>query len=224
LFLDLVAPSFAFAWVGAERKTVRRWLRAAAAPLWRKPLQSGALGPYLIHLDRRWTEGCRNAAQLWRELVALGFAGRPGIVRLWATKRRKSEPHDTSAPPPQSASEPPSVRRMARLLMTDDEVLPKAKQSFVSRLLLQVPGLADSIAAARRLNAVLRRDSKETLKQVLEDAANTGLGSFAASLRRDLDAVQAALKLPWTTSPAEGQINRLKMLKRTMYGRGGFSF
>ena len=152
---------------------------------------------------------------------ALGFEGRPGIVRLWATKRRKSEPPETSEPTPQTASEPPSARQTARLPMTDD-TLPQAEQSFVSRLLLQAPGLADSIAAAKRLNAVLRRNSKETLKQVLEDAAGTALGSFVASLRRDLGAVQAALELPWTTSPAEGQINRLKTLKRAMYGRAGF--
>jgi transposase len=60
------------------------------------------------------------------------------------------------------------------------------------------------------------------LDKVLEDAGKTALGSFVAGLRQDLGAVQAALELPWTTSPAEGQINRLKMLKRTMYGRAGF--
>ena len=105
--------------------------------------------------------------------------------------------------------------------MTDD-TLPQTEQNFVSRLLLQVPGLAECVKAAKRLNAVLRRKSKETLDKVLDDAGNTALGSFVSSLRRDLSAVQAALDLPWTTSPAEGQINRLKMLKRTMYGRAGF--
>ncbi len=45
---------------------------------------------------------------------------------------------------------------------------------------------------------------------------------FAAGLRRDIGAIQTALDLPWTTSPVEGQVNRLKMLKRTMYGRAGF--
>jgi hypothetical protein len=53
--------------------------------------------------------------------------------------------------------------------------------------------------------------------------AGTALKEFVVGLRRDLSAVQAALDLPWTTSPAEGQISRLKMLKRTMYGRAGFN-
>ena len=210
------------AFVGAERKTVRRWLRAGGAPLWRKPRRHGGLAPYHDHLDRRWTEGCHNAAQLWRELVTLGFAGRPGTVRQWAGRRRKGESQAASAPQrPVIRGEPASARQIARQLMTDD-TLPQTEQNFVSRLLLQVPGLAECVTAAKRLNAVLRRKSKEALDKVLDEAAGTALGSFVTSLRRDISAVQAALDLPWTTSPAEGQINRLKMLKRTMYGRAGF--
>ena len=49
------------------------------------------------------------------------------------------------------------------------------------------------------------------------------LESFAEGLKKDLAAVQAALDTPWSTSPVEGQISRLKTIKRTMYGRAGFS-
>ena len=65
--------------------------------------------------------------------------------------------------------------------------------------------------------------SNESLEELLKTAASAALKDFAVSLRRDLRAVQAALDLPWTTSPAEGQINRLKTLKRSMYGRAGFN-
>jgi hypothetical protein len=66
--------------LGAERKTVRRWLRAGKAPLWKQPPQGSILTEHDAYLDGRWAEGCRNAALLWRELVGLGFCGRPGIV------------------------------------------------------------------------------------------------------------------------------------------------
>ena len=88
--------------------------------------------------------------------------------------------------------------------------------------MLNAPPLAAAITVAKRLARLLRHDRKEILIDVLSAADLTPLAPFAISLRRDLDAVQAALDLPWTTSPAEGQINRLKMLKRTMYGRAGF--
>ena len=207
--------------LGAERKTIRGWLRAAGAPLWRKPPRVGVLGPYRDHLQRRWAEGCRNAAQLWRELVTLGFSGRPGTVRSWAGRRRNNEPQLAASI--SGTTQPPSARRIARMLMADTDALPEAEQTFVSHLLAQVSGLADCIAVAKRLNTLLRRKSEERLDAVLADAGDTTLKEFAASLQRDLRAVQAALDLPWTTSPAEGQINRLKMLKRTMYGRAGFA-
>ena len=107
--------------------------------------------------------------------------------------------------------------------MTEDgNALPKAEKNFVSRLLGQVPSLAACVAVAQRLSRLLRRKSKESLDDVLEDAAATALKTFVMNLRPDLPAMQAAFDLPWTTSPAEGQINRLKMLKRTIYGRAGF--
>ena len=209
--------------VGAERKTIRHWLRAASAPLWRKPRRISLLEPHYDYLDRRWNEGCRNAAQLWRELVALGFTGRPGTVRQWTGRQRRSEPRAASLlAMPGVTHQPPSVRQITRLLMSEDDKQPMAERSFVSRQLAQVPDLAACIAAAKRLNQVLRRQSHESLEAVLDTAAGTALKDFVASLRRDLNAIQAALDLPWTTSPAEGQINRLKMVKRTMYGRAGF--
>jgi len=108
------------------------------------------------------------------------------------------------------------------MLMADTSTLPEAGQAFTSNLLAQVPGLAEGIAVAKRLNLLLRHESQESLVGVLDDAAGTLLANFGVSLRRDLAAVQAALDLPWTTSPAEGQINRIKTIKRTMYGRAGF--
>ena len=73
--------------LGAERKTVRGWLRRDGAPSWQKPRRGSALDPYVSLLERRWAEGCHSAARLWRK-VAAGYAGRPGTVRAWATRRR----------------------------------------------------------------------------------------------------------------------------------------
>lgn len=210
--------------LGADRKTVRRWLRLGHAPLWRKPPRGSALDAYAAFLDRRWVEGCHNAARLWRELVDLGFTGRPATVRAWAGRRRKDEPQTAAGTTGTHVVpwQPPSVSRVSRLLMADTGALPETERVFVGRLLADAPGLADAIVVAKRLNRLLRRESEEDLDQVLDDAAGTLLGEFAANMRRDLGAVQAALDTPWTTSPAEGQINRIKTIKRSMYGRAGF--
>ncbi len=93
---------------------------------------------------------------------------------------------------------------------------------FTSHLLIEQPALKAAVTWAKRLNRLLQRKVDESLDAVLTAAAGTLFARFAASLRRDFDAINASLMLPWTTSPVEGQISRIKMLKRTMYGRAGF--
>jgi transposase len=207
-----VSLSHIAAQLGVERKTVRRWLRAGGAPLWRKPPRVSVIAPYRDHLERRpvsfadisprdryaMAEGCRNAALLWRELVSLGFSGRPGTVRLWAGQQRKAEPQTKvgGAGARTINEQAPSSRQVARMLMAETATLPKAEQTFVACLLAGVPGLADGLSVAKRLNQLLRRKSKESLGGLLDEAVGTSLQEFAASLRRDLAAVQAALDLP----------------------------
>ena len=80
--------------------------------------------------------------------------------------------------------------------MADPHALPTAERGFVTRLLDQVPAVADAISVAKRLNDLLRRKTSEGLTHILDAAADTPLKDFAASLRRDIGAIQAALDLP----------------------------
>ena len=211
--------------LGADRKTLRRWLRAGTVPSWQQPRRGSVLDPHRDHLEHRWAEGCHNAARLWRELAALGFSGRDAIVRSWATERRRTEPNGTWATRTVGGKpwRPPSGRRVARLLMAEPRTLSRPDRAFTARLLEEVPALAATAAAAKRLEGVLRKRSGENLADVLAAAERTHLSAFVTELRKDITAVEAALRLPWTTSPAEGQICRIKMIKRTMYGRAGFA-
>jgi transposase len=210
--------------LGTERKTVRCWLRLGHAPLWKQPSGDGILNPFIGFLTRRWNQGCRNAAQLWRELVPLGFRGRPTTVRHWASKHlRQMAEQDGSAQACLSPIWPaPRGYRLARLLMADPSRLSKEDQLFRAQLLREEPRLDATIAWAQHLGAVLQRKASGDLDEIVAAGDGTMLDKFAAGLRRDFAAINAALELPWTTSPVEGQISRLKMLKRTMYGRAGF--
>ena len=209
--------------LGIERKTVRRWLRLGHAPTWKKPPRGSILAPHADFLQRRWVEGCHNAARLWRDLVGIGFTGRPGVVRRWAAKRRRAEP--ATATPVGAAQRAafawtvPVGRHLARLLMADNSDTSKPDAGFVTRLLAEVPALGITIDWGKHFAAMLRHAVKANLDDVLAAGDSTLLASFVAGLRKDFDAIKAALESPWTTSPVEGQISRLKMLKRTMYGR-----
>ena len=111
---------------------------------------------------------------------------------------------------------------MARLLMADASKLNSEDELFRPRLLEGEPALGDTVAWAQRLNAILRRRATGNLDDIIAAGNDTLLDRFPAGLREDFAAIRASLELPWTTSPVEGQVSRLKMLKRTKYGRAGF--
>ena len=112
-----------------------------------------------------------QAAQLWRELVALGFNGRPTTVRAWATGRRRRADR---YPPGRHARHGnfPARRGLARLLMADTHALGETERAFVVQLLTDAPDLAKAVAAAKNLRRVLRRDSGEGLEAALATAAS----------------------------------------------------
>jgi transposase len=116
----------------------------------------------------------------------------------------------------------PRGYQLARLLMAETSRLSAEDELFQTRLLEDEPELGAAVAWAKQFNALLRRKVDGNFDQILTAADGTILARFAAGLRRDAKAIRAALELPWTTSPVEGQISRLKMLKRTMYGRAGW--
>jgi transposase len=211
---------------GVDPRTLRRWRELGHAPLWDRRPSGSILDPFRPHLERRWAAGCGNARQLWRELVGLGFAGRPGIVRVWTGRRRKADAYAGVPSPGQVARsrrwKPPSIHKLTRLLTAARGEPSEPDRLLCDRLLAQKPDLAAAVAAARRLAGLLRKEGTSTLVDVLNEVATTPLARFAQGLDRDADAVQNALELPWTTSPVEGQVNRIKTVKRAMYGRAGF--
>ncbi len=207
-----------------DRKTVRKWLHEGGPGTWNRSLSPGILEPYLDQLERRWAEGSRNATKLWAELVSVGFKGGRSTVRAWAMRRRRAS-SDALDPKPavKEGWKLPSTAQVIRLLQADPAELTSPDRMFLDKLLAEVPTLAEVRNLARGFAALVRKEGTGTLDGWLAAAAGTPLGSFAEGLGKDLAAIRAALETPWSTSPVEGQISRLKTIKRTMYGRAGFS-
>jgi transposase len=215
LTLDGVAAA-----TGLPRSTIKRWLRRGGVPTWREPRRASILDAHRDHLEHRWREGCRDASALWRELRARGFTGRPGIVSRWAAGvRRRDGAVGRRWPPPRV----PSGRRLARLLTTEPERLGPSDRRLVRLVRAAAPELAEAAGLAVAFAGMVRDKDGSRLDGWLDAAATSGLASFARGLRQDLAAVRASLELPWSTSPVEGRINRLKTIKRQMYGRAGFA-
>jgi transposase len=106
-------------------------------------------------------------------------------------------------------------------LTTPVDTLPFHEQAFVGALRAASPALDIAADLACRFHAMLTSRDVGALNAWLDQALNSSIAGFARGLARDIDAVRAALTLPWSTGPVEGKINRLKLIKRSMYGRAG---
>ena len=208
--------------VGANRQTVQGWLRSGELPTWRQQHRGSTVDRHAEHLDRRWSEGCRNAAQLWREIQGQGFRGQLRTVQRWACARRGADPAASGTGQGPAAWPVPSKQRTAWLVVADPERRNAAEQRFVDALITRSPELDVLISLAREFSGMVRRQQADRLDGWLDAAKGSALAGFAGGLMRDLAAVRAALSLPWSTGPVEGQISRLKTIKRTMCGRAGF--
>ena len=206
--------------LGLGHKTVKRWLRAGQAPTWRKPPRPKLIDRYGEHLERRWREGCHNAAQLWRELRDQGFTGKSGTVRLWAARRR--EHGQDPAVPRQPAVPVPTSRQATRLVLADQAKLDSAERDLVVTLINAAPEITEAVTLVRAFAAMIREHEVDALDPWIAAARQSALRGFPDSIERDRAAVEAALTLPWSTGPVEGRINKLKLVKRQMYGRANF--
>jgi transposase len=214
--------------LGVERETVRRWLRAGHAPTWRHADGgTSILDPHRAWLEERWQAGCRNTAALWRELKARGFPGQYSTVRAWGTRRRRQDPAVEPAgrcrtSRPVKTPAPPTPRRAARLLTGELAKLSDTERRFVTALRERSSTIAMAADLIGRFTTMVKDKMPAALDGWLREAEASALATFAAGLRRDEDAVRAALSEPWSNGQVEGQVNRLKVVKREMYGRAGF--
>ncbi|WP_405053661.1 transposase [Sphingobium sp. MK2] len=108
-----------------------------------------------------------------------------------------------------------------RLLTPFSDTLCRDDARFVDAVRAASPIIAESADLARRFYAILIGREAVEFEPWLAQALGSAIASFARGLRRDIDAVRAALILPWSTGPVEGKINKLKLIKRSMYGRAG---
>lgn len=210
--------------LNVDLKTIRKWLKDRRPGTWQRKVHSS--NPADVHdeyLRKRWREGCRNATQLYREVCQQGYDRNVKTFREWVKARLRDELPAPQLGLPEAAQpwRPPSSRQITRLLTMELSALPRNERSFVEALCSTSAEIATAAALARRFQTMIRMRDADALDTWLTDAAAGPLASLARGLKRDIDAVQAALTLPWSTGPVEGKINKLKLIKRSMYGRAG---
>lgn len=216
--------------VGKCCRTVRRWLGLGEFRELRRQRRS-LLDSYFPYISARWEEGCRNVSELWRELVERGYRG--------SYKSLNNYLHRRPAPPP--ARQPqggkrvqvrrntllmsaPGPRRAVWMLLKPER-LKETEQQVVETLCQLSPEVKQATALARRFMQLVRERQADQLNEWMSEVAGSQLPelkAFARGLEQDRAAIEAALREEWSNGQTEGQVHRLKLLKRQMYGRAKF--
>jgi transposase len=209
------------------RNTVRKYFRQAPEPPLPtpRPLRASQLDRYEDYLLTRWSQGCHNAAQLAREISALGYQGGQTTVRAYVAHLRSSTATGSAPRSRKQRAQTVSPRSLRWLLTRDREDLDPEEQARLDQLVQLSPEVQALHILAHAFLDMMRERQHERLRSWMEEASQSGipeLKSFVAGIERDYDAVKAALRLPWSQGVTEGKVNKLKTLKRVMYGRAGF--
>lgn len=218
---------------GLSRHTVQRFIRAEGFPerAPRRP-RPGIVTPYEPYLRGRWNAGCQNAQQLWREIQEQGFSGSCSHVRHvlapWRSVPSRPGKKNPAIPPPPPAPPPAaslSPRQASWLLFRERAELDADALRQVDHILAHCP---DAVAVGplvqdfRRLVREFDGKGLPDWLDAVERADVAELVAFAAGIRRDRAAIDAMLSVTWSNGQVEGNVNRLKLIKRSMYGRAGF--
>jgi len=201
-----------------ERKTVRRYATAATAdqlvggPRLSRP---GLLGPHQAYLRQRWDDGVRSTNRLHEELRERGYRGSLRTLRRLTAQLR----HDTAVP----ASPPaPAARKVASWILTPPGKLTDADRAALAQITARCEELTTTRNLVREFADMLCHQGGEHLEAWATQAETSPvseLRGFSKGLRKDWAAVTAGLTTPYSSGAVEGHVNRIKMIKRQMYGR-----
>lgn len=207
--------------LGLARNTVRRLAHAASADellVGRWTGRTSILDPHQPYLHQRWAESCTVARRLFEEIGEHGYTGGESVVKKYVARLREAFPLD----PPRKA---PSVRDVTGWLTRHPNRLTDDQAQRLKAILARCPALdrtADHVRSfAELMNNRQGRDLGQWITGVQADDL-PALHTFVTGLGQDLDAIVAGLSLRYSSGAVEGHNNKIKMLKRQMFGRANF--
>ena len=220
--------------IGISGRTVQRWLAHGSFPEARQRRRRPSLiDPYERYVFQWWQTGNRNGLQLYRELTAQGYRGSLKAMYRYLARLQAPHRHAFESPPskPQRrksvlSSPAPlenfSAQRATWLFVHQPEELDETQQVELALIRQASPSAETAYCLAQAFMKMIRERTGYQLDAWLISAEASHLPelqSFARGIQQDKAAVLAGLTLPWSNGPLEGHVNRLKLIKRSMYGR-----
>ena len=217
--------------LGIGKSTVFRYLRSTQFPERKQRSDRGfsrLLAPFKAYLLERWNAGCREVKQLFHQLQSQGYQGSyttvTRYIKCLAQAQGLAQQCKGRSPPQLRPDKrfPLTVRRATWLVMRRAENRDSDDEQLLTQIQAQHPALDEAIKLTQEFTQLVRNRSPEQLDSWLLQAMNSQLTAFqrfAQRLAKEYESLKAGVTLQWSTGPVEGHINRLKTVKRQMYGR-----
>lgn len=216
-----------------DRRTVRKYCRAPACPEPQtRARRRSVLDPYKAHLLTQWNAGCHVGTTLLAVIRAQGYCGGRSIVMDFVARLRREQRGAVEVPlsgPVRSTRDPmarpPTPRSVVWVVLQRPDKLTDTDRAQIIRVRAADPELNDAVLLAQAFTRMVREQRADELAGWLEWAREqriAGFPGFVLGIERDYAAVYAALSRPESNGVTEGHVNRLKYLKRQMYGRAKF--
>ncbi|MCA9840063.1 MAG: ISL3 family transposase [Trueperaceae bacterium] len=207
--------------LGRGSSTLRRWFKEGIP----NKDRGSIIAPYIPYLNKRLEEGCQNASQLYRELETLGFEGCAVSVQKYVALAQRGI---AIRPTPDKLNPEPkryTPREGVILFTKEASLLTEQEKARLEYLKENLKGASICRELARGFIDMLHQANSSSFDAWLKQAETSSIKmfrQFAQSIRNDYSAVKAGIDLPWSNGVVEGKVNKLKLIKRQMYGRASF--
>jgi transposase len=209
-----------------QRSTVRKWLSAGCYPERASRRYRRGTDRWADYIRQRWQAGCHNAAQLTAELRPFGFSGSYNMVRRFVRNWRESSGQGSTGRIRSTTRPEDNPRSMAWLLLKPTAERKPDEEGLVKTFCEFCPEIRQAVPLVQEFRRLVRERLADGLDAWLASAGSDDspkeIQRFAAGITADYSAVKAALSVSWSNGQTEGQVNRLKLIKRQMYGRAKF--
>jgi len=205
------------------RNTVRKYLACDTVPRYRSEKgRKSNVSRFAAYLEKRWREGEQNASRLYREIKAQGFAGEVSAVRRFVSGWRKTAIGKTAC---SISSRGLAPRKVAKLLLNPESAKTEDECAFLKKLCEINPQIENLQQLGIGFQTIVKEKRADLFDDWLAQVKMSEIKEFqswADGLLTDEKAVRNALSSEWSNGQVEGQVNRLKTIKRAMYGRAKF--
>jgi transposase len=217
-------------YLGVSYEGTQLLYEASEYPVIQRQAPGSRVEQYDAYLRARWAEGCHNAQQLHRELAAQGYTGSRVTVwrHIYPWRQDEGIVLNGTLLSPSCLKPPkrqvPTARQSVWLLLRAQAKLTEEERREREQLLKLEPikhGL-DLVQGFRKLLAAQKEGGLDEWIKQAEAATGNPFKGFINGIRRDYDAVKKAFTSPWSNGQTEGQVNKIKYIKRQMFGRAKF--